>query len=64
MIPFRFSKTSLMILKDLLQILKDLNREEQLTIVMVTHDRDIAKEAGRTVCLREGLVDEVGRGIL
>ena len=49
---------------EILQILKDLNREEQLTIVMVTHDRDIAKEAGRTVCLREGLVDEVGRGIL
>ena len=50
--------------REILQILKDLNREEQLTIVMVTHDQEIAKEANRTVCLREGLVDEMGRGIL
>ena len=44
---------------EILQILKRLNREEQLTVVMVTHDQQIAREAGRTVCLRGGLVDGV-----
>ena len=37
-------------------ILRRLNREQNLTIVMVTHDRRIAEAADRTVALVDGRV--------
>ena len=42
--------------KQIMKILGDLNREEQLTIVMVTHDPWIAEQADRTVRLVEGRI--------
>jgi len=41
---------------EILEILRTLNQEENLTIVMVTHDLAIAKLADRTVRLVEGQV--------
>ncbi len=41
---------------EILEILRTLNREENLTIVMVTHDLAIADQADRTVRLVEGQV--------
>jgi lipoprotein-releasing system ATP-binding protein len=41
---------------EILALLKKLNREQGLTIVMVTHDQAIAKQADRTVRLAEGKV--------
>jgi lipoprotein-releasing system ATP-binding protein len=41
---------------EILALLKRLNREQGLTIVMVTHDQAIARQADRTVRLVEGLV--------
>jgi lipoprotein-releasing system ATP-binding protein len=41
---------------EILALLKKLNREQSLTIVMVTHDQAIAKQADRTVRLVEGRV--------
>jgi lipoprotein-releasing system ATP-binding protein len=41
---------------EILEILKRLNREEGLTILMVTHDQAIARQADRTVRLVEGRV--------
>jgi lipoprotein-releasing system ATP-binding protein len=41
---------------EILTILKRLNREEGLTILMVTHDQAIARQADRTVRLVEGRV--------
>ena len=35
--------------REILDVLRSLNREENLTIVMVTHDDSIAKQADRTV---------------
>jgi len=40
-------------------LLQDLNRGGQ-TVVMVTHDRDLAKEADRTVHLVDGRIDSDG----
>src|SRR5207248_6286085 len=40
----------------ILALLKKLNREQGLTIVMVTHDQAIAQQADRTVRLVEGKV--------
>jgi lipoprotein-releasing system ATP-binding protein len=41
---------------EILTLLKRLNREQGLTIVMVTHDQAIARQADRTVRLVEGKV--------
>jgi len=43
---------------EILQILKDLNRRESLTIVMVTHDPLIAAQADRIVRLVAGRIEE------
>jgi lipoprotein-releasing system ATP-binding protein len=42
--------------EEIMQILRRLNREQNLTIVMVTHDSQIAAEADRTVTLVDGRV--------
>src|SRR5262245_58419014 len=41
---------------EIMAILRRLNREQNLTIVMVTHDRSIAEQADRTVTLIDGRV--------
>ncbi len=42
--------------REILDILRKLNERERLTIVMVTHDMAIARQADHTVRLAEGLV--------
>ena len=42
--------------KEVLKLLCDLNREEKVTILMVTHDPGIAREADRTIRLVDGRV--------
>ena len=41
---------------EIMALLSRLNREQNLTIVMVTHDREIAAAADRTVTLVDGRV--------
>jgi lipoprotein-releasing system ATP-binding protein len=41
---------------EIMKILRDLNREQGLTVVMVTHDETIAEQADRTIHLVEGRV--------
>jgi lipoprotein-releasing system ATP-binding protein len=42
--------------EEILAILRRLNREQNLTIVMVTHDQHIAEQADRTITLVDGRV--------
>ncbi len=44
--------------REILGILRTLNRQEKLTIVMVTHDLAIAEQADRVVRLVEGRVEQ------
>jgi putative ABC transport system ATP-binding protein len=41
-----------------LELLRDLNRERGLTMIVVTHDPNIAQQADRVVRLAEGRVEE------
>lgn len=47
--------------KDILQLLSKLNKEEQITVVMVTHDQQAAQAADRIIVVRDGLIVEEGR---
>lgn len=42
--------------QQLVDLLKQLNREEQVTIVLVTHDVDVAGQARRRIRLKDGKV--------
>ncbi|MDG3002877.1 ABC transporter ATP-binding protein [Paludisphaera mucosa] len=41
-----------------LELLRDLNRERGLTMILVTHDQQIANQADRVVRLAEGRIEE------
>jgi lipoprotein-releasing system ATP-binding protein len=45
----------------IMDLLKSLNENQQLTIVMVTHDESIAVQAHRTVRLAQGRIQTLGR---
>ncbi|PIQ91207.1 MAG: lipoprotein-releasing system ATP-binding protein LolD [Candidatus Omnitrophica bacterium CG11_big_fil_rev_8_21_14_0_20_41_12] len=42
--------------KNILRLLIELNREQKITIVMVTHDKDIAASAGKVIHLKDGIL--------
>jgi putative ABC transport system ATP-binding protein len=46
------SRTSL----EIMEILQRLNREKGLTVVLITHEHDIAQYGGRTLTIRDGRV--------
>jgi ABC-type lipoprotein export system ATPase subunit len=48
------SKTS----RDIIQLFRQLNEEAGLTIILVTHDQDVARNARRTIVLHDGEIVE------
>ncbi len=46
--------------KEILALLRGLNREHGLTVVMVTHNADLARQADRVVVLRDGRLEDGG----
>lgn len=44
--------------QSILELLRDLNRERGLTMMMVTHDPAVAQQADRTVRLAQGRIEE------
>jgi lipoprotein-releasing system ATP-binding protein len=45
--------------REVLQLLRDLNRERGLTMMLVTHDGQVAQQADRTFRLLEGRIEEM-----
>ncbi|MBI4892770.1 MAG: ABC transporter ATP-binding protein [Acidobacteria bacterium] len=43
--------------RQVLELLLTLNRSEGATLVLVTHDRDLAAHASRVITLRDGVID-------
>jgi lipoprotein-releasing system ATP-binding protein len=44
---------------EIVRLLRDLNREDGLTIIMVTHNPEIAQKADRCVSMKEGRIEEI-----
>lgn len=47
---------------EIMRILKRLN-EEKKTIIMVTHDRDLAKYANKIIMIKDGVASEVNNNV-
>ncbi len=45
--------------EQIMQLLRDLNKTENKTIIMVTHDEDTAKHADRVAFLKDGLIERM-----
>jgi putative ABC transport system ATP-binding protein len=48
---------------EIMDVLVELNREQQLTFILVTHDRGVGARCGRIVRMRDGLVVNEQSGI-
>ena len=46
--------------RTLLEFIHRLNRELQVTFLLVTHDRDVAAVAGRAIHLQDGRINREG----
>jgi ABC-type lipoprotein export system ATPase subunit len=44
------SKTS----REVIGLFRDLNEQQKITVILVTHDQDVARNARRTIVLRDG----------
>ena len=41
---------------NVINILKTLNEKQRKTIILITHDHAIAKQANRLICIEDGMV--------
>jgi ABC-type lipoprotein export system ATPase subunit len=48
------SKTS----REVIELFRELNEEQQITVILVTHDQNVARNAKRTIVMRDGEVVE------
>jgi len=53
------SKTSV----DIMNLLSDLNKEEQMTIIVVTHESGVANVTDKIVHIRDGVIGEIEQNI-
>jgi putative ABC transport system ATP-binding protein len=49
--------------QDVMKLLTDLNRDDGITILMVTHEPDMAEYADRVIHFRDGLIQSDGRQV-
>ncbi len=44
--------------REVIELFRELNEEQQITVILVTHDQNVARHAKRTIVLRDGEVVE------
>jgi putative ABC transport system ATP-binding protein len=44
---------------EIVEVLKDLSRNRRLTVIMVTHNQELARHADRLFEMKDGLIDEI-----
>ena len=44
--------------EDVLRMLQALNDDERITIILVTHDAEVARHARRTIRIRDGRIED------
>jgi ABC-type lipoprotein export system ATPase subunit len=44
--------------EEILRMFQDLNRHEGLTIILVTHDPEVARYAQRIIHIKDGLIED------
>ncbi len=42
--------------REVMDLFRQLNKEDGITIILVTHDQEVARNAGRAIVLRDGRV--------
>ncbi len=48
--------------KEVLEMFQQLNREEGITIILVTHDAEVAQHAQRVIRIHDGVIQDGARG--
>jgi ABC-type lipoprotein export system ATPase subunit len=48
--------------EEILQMFEQLNREEGLSVILVTHDATVAQHAQRVIHIRDGMIQDDGAG--
>lgn len=48
--------------QEIMQLLLDLNKQHGITLILVTHDPNIASQAQRTIHIKDGLISTNGNG--
>ncbi|MCE9554528.1 MAG: macrolide ABC transporter ATP-binding protein, partial [Planctomycetes bacterium] len=43
--------------EEILRLFEELNREQGLTIILVTHERDVAEHAHEIIHIKDGLIE-------
>lgn len=46
---------------EIMELLKISNRKYRQTVVMITHNLELAKQADRVLCIQDGIVSETGK---
>ena len=48
--------------EDILRMIENLNRDEGITVILVTHDPAVARHTPRTISIKDGLIESTASG--